>query len=131
MENPSFASQGFVAALASLCAGLLASVEDRLELLSLELHEEKLRFIQIFVWISLAAFTGMMAIAFASLTVVYLFWKTARLAVLDGFALFYSAALAVIAIAITFRRHLTRQPKPSAATLEELKEDRAYIRPEN
>jgi uncharacterized membrane protein YqjE len=129
MENPSSGSRGFVASLTNLCAGLMAGVEGRLRLLSMELHEEKLRLIQIFVWISMAAFTGMMAIAFARLTVVFLFWETARLAVLGGFALFYGAALVVIAVA--FRRYLARQAKPFTATLEELKEDRGCIRPEN
>jgi uncharacterized membrane protein YqjE len=128
MEPSSSDPRGFVASLTSLCAGLVGGVEDRLQLVSLELHEEKLRLIQIFVWISAAVFTGMMAIAFASLTVVFLFWGTARLAVLGGFALFYAGALAVIAIA--FRRYLARQPKPFTATREELREDRACIRPE-
>ena len=108
---------------------LLATAQDRLELLSVELQEEKYRLIRIFLWISTAVFTGMMAITFASLTLVYLFWDSARLAVLGGLTVFYASALVVIII--LFRRFLARQPSPFAATLEEIGEDRACIRTES
>ena len=76
--------------------------------------------------ISVGIFTGMMALMFASLTLVYLFWESARLAVLGGLTVFYCAALAAVIIA--FRRFVARQPKPFAATLQEIGEDRACIR---
>lgn len=126
MENP---SPGFLDSLRHLGAGLLGAVHDRVELLAVELHEEKFRLIQIFVWISAAVFTGMMALTFASLTLVYLFWDGARLAVLGGLAGFYLVALGVILAA--FRRYLSRQPRPLAATLQELQDDRTCIRNAN
>ena len=129
MEPATPASAGFLHSLRALGDGLLATVQDRLELLSVELQEEKFRLIQTFVWISAAVFTGMMAITFASLTLVYLFWANARLAVLGGLAVFYAAAL--VAIIIAFRRFIARQPSPFAATRQEIGEDRACIRNEN
>lgn len=111
--------------LRTLGDGLIASVQDRLELFSVELQEEKFRLIQTFIWISAAVFTGMLAIVFASLTVVYLFWESARLAVLGGFTLLYVGAL--IAIIIAFRRYISRQPSPFSATLHEIREDRTCI----
>jgi len=120
---------GFLASFRALGDVLLATVSDRLELFSVELQEEKFRLIRIFLWISAGIFTGMMAVTFASLTLVYLFWESARLAVLGGLAVFYAAALLVIVMA--FRRFLARQPKPFAATLQELGEDRSCIRTEN
>ena len=128
MEPATPASAGFLHSLRALGDGLLATVQDRLELLSVELQEEKFRLIQTFVWISAAVFTGMMAITFASLTQVYLFWESARLAVLGGLTVLYAGALVVIIIA--FRRYLARQPSPFAATLHEIGEDRACIRTE-
>jgi uncharacterized membrane protein YqjE len=104
-------------------------VQDRLELFTVELQEEKFRLIQTFIWISAAVFTGMMAITFASLTLVYLFWESARLAVLGGLTVLYTGALVVIII--SFRRYRARQPSPFAATLHEIGEDRACIRTEN
>ena len=126
MEPTPPASGGFLHSLRSLGDGVLASVQDRLELFTVELQEEKFRLIQTFIWISAAVFSGMMAITFASLTLVYLFWGSARLAVLGGLAVFYAGIM--VAIIIAFRRFLTRQPGPFSATRQEIGEDRACIR---
>lgn len=115
----------FVASLRGLGESLLAGVQDRVELVALELQEEKFRLIQTFCWISAGMFATAMALTFASLTLVYLFWDTARLAVLVGLTLAYAGA--ATAIVLAFRRYLARQPRPFAATVEELKEDRACI----
>lgn len=129
MEKGTSSRPGFLGSFRALGDGLLATVHDRLELFSVELHEEKLRLVQVFIWISAAVFTAMMAITFASLTLVYLFWESARLAALGSLTLVYGAALA--AIVTGFRRYLARQPKPFAASLQELGEDRACIRTGN
>ena len=127
MNSDVTASTGYMNSLRSLGDGLLATVKDRLELFAVELQEEKFRLIQIFIWISAAVFTSIMVITFASLTLVYLFWESARLAALGGLTLLYAGALT--AIIISFRRYLARQPKPFSATLEEMGSDRACIRP--
>jgi uncharacterized membrane protein YqjE len=116
---------GFLGSFRVLGESLLAGVQNRVELVSLELQEEKYRLIQIFIWISAAIFTVVMALTFASLTLVYLCWESSRLAVLGGLALLYSGAAVVIIIA--FGRYLARQPRPFAATIEELKADRSCI----
>lgn len=123
------ASSGFIGSLRALADGLLASAQERLELFGVELQEEKFRLIQIIVWISAAIFAGGMAITFASITLVYLFWESARLAVLGTLTLFYSGAL--VAVIVAFRRYLARQPRPFAASLQEIKNDRACIRTTN
>ena len=117
--------RGFLASFRVLGESLLAGVQDRVELVSVELQEEKIRLIQSFCWISAALFASAMALTFASLTLVYLFWDTARLAVLGGLTLVYASA--GVAIVGAFRRFLARQPRPFAATIEELKEDRGCI----
>jgi uncharacterized membrane protein YqjE len=129
METPPPQREGYLSSLRSLGDGLLASVQDRFELFTIELQEEKLRLIQAFIWISAAVFTGMMAITFASLSLVFLFWESARLAVLGGLTLLYATAFAVIIVA--FRRYLARQPNPFSATLQEIGEDRECIRTKN
>lgn len=129
MDASTAAPAGYLSSLRTLGDGLLASVQDRLELFSVEVHEEKFRLIQIFIWISAAVFTGMMVATFASLTLVYVFWDSARLSVLAALTLFYGSAFAAIAVA--FRRYLARQPKPFAATLSEIKEDRSCIQSGN
>ena len=126
MENGTPPPLGFLGSLRTLGDGLLGTVQDRLELFSVELQEEKFRLIQIFVWITAAIFTGVMAITFASLTLVYLFWESARLAVLGVLTVAYAGAL--VAIVIAFRRFLARQPSPFSATRQEIGKDRACIR---
>lgn len=129
METANSRTPGVLSSLRSLGDGLLASVQNRIELIAIELQEEKLRLILTFIWISAAVFSGLLAIVFASLTLVYLFWDSARLAVLGGLTLFYAATL--VAVVWAFRRYLARQPTPFAATLEEIGEDRACIRNRN
>lgn len=122
-------SPGILSSVRTLADNLLATVHDRVELIALELQEEKNRLIQIFIWISAAIFSGMLALTFASITIVYFFWENARVAALAGLALFYTAAL--VALVFGFKRFIKRQPKPFAATLQELKSDRSCIRMEN
>jgi len=105
----------------------VGTVQDRLELVSVELQEEKIRLIQMFAWTSAALFAGMMI--FASLTLVYALGDDNRPAALGGLAVLYGTGLVVIVVA--FRRHLARQPKPFAASLREMREDRACIRTGN
>ena len=119
---------GILGACRALGDSLLASVEARVELFGVELQEEKHRLIQAMIWIGAAICTGLLALTFASLALVYVCWDHARLAVLVGLALVYGGALA--AIIVTYRRRRARQPKPFAGTLAELREDRACIQPE-
>ena len=129
MEPTKPTSTGLLRSLRSLGDGLLESLQRRLELFTVELQEEKYRLIQTLIWISATVFTRMIAITFVSLTLVYLFWETARLAVLGGLAVFYCGELVVIVFA--FGRYLARQPHPFSATLKEIGEDRACIQTEN
>lgn len=123
------ASPGFLDSFRALSEGLLATAENRLELFSVELQEEKFRLIQTFFWISAAVFTGMMTITFASLTLVYLFWESARLAVLGGLTAFYAVALIVVIVG--YRRFIARLPIPFQASREEIGKDRTCIRAES
>jgi uncharacterized membrane protein YqjE len=118
-------SAGLLGAVRSLVDNLLGSVHDRIELISLELQEEKQRLIQLFVWISVAVFTGMMALAFASFTLVFLFWESARLIALGALTLLYTGG--AVAAIVMLRKQIARQAKPFAASLQELRNDRACI----
>jgi uncharacterized membrane protein YqjE len=120
---------GLLGSLRGFADGLIGSAHDRLELLAVELHEEKFRLIQIFIWISAIVFLAMLAMIFVSLAIVMIFWETAKVAVICGFAVAYTAGL--IAAVVAFSRYLKTQPKPFAGTLNELKEDRECIRAQN
>ena len=120
---------GPLAALRGLADGLLGAVRERLELFSLELQEEKLRFFQALIWLSATIFAAMLVIVFASLTLVYLFWETARVQVLAGLTALYLAAF--LLLLQRGRRAMRERSRPFAATLAELGEDRACIPPKS
>ncbi len=129
-ESPPPPVTGLLGSLRAFADGLLGSVRDRVELLSIELHEEKQRLIQSFIWVVAFLFTAMLALSFASFAVVVACWNTAaRVPVVAGLAGLY-AVLAVIS-GVAARRTLTRRPRPFAATLEELESDRECILPKS
>ena len=117
---------GIIGSLRTLADALVSSAQDRLELVSIELREERLRLVQTFFWSSAVFLTGGMAATFVSLTLVYVFWESARVAVLGGLAVTYTGLF--VALIIWFRRHLARQTSFLAATLVELENDRTCIR---
>ena len=129
MEEREPSPPGFLDSLRGLGANLLGTAHDRIELFTVELHEEKVRLLQLLIWIGAIGFTAVMAMTFLTVTVVYLFWESARLPVLCGFVVFYAAAFTGISLA--FRRYLKRQPRPFDATLQELREDTECMRSEN
>ena len=129
METRAPGASGLVGSLRGLLEGLIGTAHDRLELLAVELHEEKHRLIQIFIWISAIVFLAMLAMVFASMVILVIFWDTARVTVVCSLAGLYIAGL--IAVTVGFKRYLKRQPKPFAATLSELRDDRECIRPES
>lgn len=117
---------GFIKSLSALGDSLLGALQERVELVSVELQEEKYRLVRLIIWISAAVFTGVMTLAFATLTIVYLLWDTARLAALGGFTVLYGGVM--VWVIVMLRRQFTHQPKPFEATIDSLTEDRACIR---
>src|SRR5882757_4153547 len=109
MSTGTFSSHGVLSAAGSFLESVIGLARNRLELFSAELQEEKYRVIQTMVWIAAAVFAAAMAMAFASLTLVYLFWERARLEVLVSLTIFYVAALGIILW--RFKRFVNLQPK--------------------
>jgi uncharacterized membrane protein YqjE len=122
METRAPGSSGLLGSLRSFADGLLGSVHDRVELLSLEL-------IQTCLWITAIVLLSLLTIVFGSFALVVWLWETSRLTAIVGLAGVY--LVGTIAAVVLFKRFLARQPPPFAATLNELKHDRACIRPEN
>src|SRR3954467_14163593 len=95
MDTPVPGSSGLLGSLRGFADGLLGSVHDRVELLSIELHEEKHRLGQILILVSAIVFSALLAVIFASFALVVWLWDTARLPVLVGLAIAYTVALVV------------------------------------
>ncbi len=129
MDAATGKTSGLVAAASTFMEGLLALAQNRVQIFSIELQEEKLRLIKILVWLGAAVFAGMMTVAFVTITIVYAFWENARMPALIGVTVFYLVGFG--AICLKLRHFVATQPKPFDATLSELEKDRACIRPKN
>ncbi len=120
---------GLIGSLRDLGATAVGAVQERLELFALELHEEKLRLVQLLLWIAGTILAAVLALTFASLLIVFLCEGSARIIALVSLTAFYIAAL--VAAIVGFKRYLARMPRPFNGTLQELKQDRSCIQPEN
>jgi uncharacterized membrane protein YqjE len=123
-------SSGLLGSLRGFADGVVGSVQDRFELLSLELHEEKHRLIQVLIWLGLAMFGVLLALVFASGALVVAYWNTsARLPIVIGLAAVY--AIGAIAAAFRCRALLASHTAPFSTSLNELRVDRECLLPKN
>lgn len=99
----------------------LQILEDRLELLSLEMREAKIRFVQALLLTCLGVVFSLLGILLLVLTILYLLPPELRLYGLTIAALV--SMFAAMVIFILLRRHLERKPLAFDQSLSELKKD--------
>jgi uncharacterized membrane protein YqjE len=119
---------GIVGSIRNLADGLVGTVQDRLELVAVELQEEKIRLIEIFFLINLALITAALALTFLGFALIVLFWDHARIAVAGSLAA-ACASICLVAAFVLFRK-LASQPRMLDAAREEIARDRACIHPD-
>jgi uncharacterized membrane protein YqjE len=108
-----------------LGASLIALGRIRLELLAIELHEEKARVSELLLWSVLTALmVGFSAVSVAVLVTVAL-WDTYRLAALGASALLFIALAAVGAMRL--RRLVSGSSTLFQSSIAELREDSAAL----
>lgn len=108
--------------LRELARTLLSFVLTRTRLAATELEEQALRLFEILIWVAVALFFLGVALVFAAVLVVLVFWDSNRLLAAGLLAaLFVSIGTGAALIA---RFHLRERPKLLAATLAELERDR-------
>lgn len=117
-------SAGLFGSVRKLLDTGLSILQNRLELLQIELQEEKGRLIEILLLALATAVLGLMALLLVTATIIYCFWEIAPLAAFIGMSLFYVAGAAS---AFWMLRHRLKAHPPLAATLQELKKDRASL----
>jgi uncharacterized membrane protein YqjE len=101
---------------------LLSFVLTRTRLAATELEEQAVRLAEILAWLIAALFFFGIAITFAAVLVVFLFWDSNRLLVAGLIAVLF---VAVGTGATLFARlRLRERPRLLAATLAELERDR-------
>ena len=128
MSAPEQTRPGVWSSLKRVLDGLLATVENRVELFCVELQEEKCRLIEAFLLAAGVAAFGMMSLTLITFTLVALFWDSARMAVLVTLCVVY------LGVTIVLWRALQARLKGRAAfagTLDELKKDRSCLGTDN
>ena len=99
----------------------LATAHNRLQLFTVELHEEKCRFIQAVLLTAAAIALGAMALTLLTITIIVLCWENARVPALCVLSGLYVAA--TVAVGWLLKKKLVRAPEFSS-TLAELEKDR-------
>jgi uncharacterized membrane protein YqjE len=120
-------STGLMESLKRLADTLLAIFQTRLELLSNEMEEERVRIEQMLLYGSVALFFFGLAIMLLTAFIVVLFWDSHRLLVLGVFAALYFVAGLLAWNAL--RRVAREKSKLFSASLAELADDRDRLAP--
>ncbi|ALZ84096.1 MULTISPECIES: phage holin family protein [Pseudomonas] len=122
-ELPDEAPKPSVKRLAGAVVGLLQS---HLELLGIEVQEEKVRTFQLFLFTGLSLIFGLLVLVGISAAVIIAFWDTYRMTATLALCGFYAVALA---ICILRALRLVKGAAPFHATLEELNRNRERLLP--
>lgn len=120
-------SGGLKESLKRVAGSLLAIVHTRLEMLSGEMEEERLRVVQMLLYGSIVFFLFGVAAVLLTAMVVVVFWDSYRLPILAGFAGMYLIA-GMVALSI-LRRLAREKSKLFSASLAELDEDLDQLAP--
>jgi uncharacterized membrane protein YqjE len=108
----------------------VSSVHNRVELLAVELQEEKIRLVRLLLWTGAALFAAFLAITVITIAVVMLVSDdNLRKIAIIGFGVVYASVAVVIAVKL--RGEVRNAPPPLADTLSELKKDLQSLRSGN
>lgn len=120
-------SPGLFASLRNLATTLVELAQTRLELLSAELAEERLRLLQILLGSFVALFFSALGVVMLTLFVVILFWDTHRALVAMLFAVLYLGIGGVLCLVVRNKIHQKSGLFP--ASIAELAKDRQQLTP--
>ena len=123
--STSSSSRGVGAGLRTLVAHVLQLVQTRLELLGVELQEEKLRLARLFIFAFLAAISAAFALFFIAVFIIVLVGEDHRLLAVGAIAVAFSGiSLVAASFALTAIREGSQL---FAASLAELRHDREQL----
>ena len=128
MSDTSESKTGIWTSLKKTLDAVLRTVENRVELLSVELQEEKCRLVEALLCVAAVVTFGMMALTLITFTLVAVFWENGRIPVLVGLCVVY-----LVIAGLAWRALQTRLKARSAfsGTLEEIKKDRECLKTDN
>lgn len=129
MSEPGTASAGAFGRLRDLVRHAAAALENRAQLFSVELQEEKGRMIESFIWAAAACLFALLFLIVVTATVILVFPADTRVYAAAGFALLYLVG-AVLAW-MNLRAIRKNSPPPFSDTIAELKKDREWFNSSN
>jgi uncharacterized membrane protein YqjE len=122
-------SGGLFSSVRRVADTCVSSVHNRVELVALELQEEKIRLVRLLLWTGAALFAAFLAITVITIAVVQLVPEDKRNIAISVFGLLY--AIVAIVVALKLRSEIRNAPPPLADTLSELKKDLQSLRSRN
>lgn len=126
MSVPPTNPGGWLESLRRIGESVATLLRNRFELFTVELQEEKLRLINLLVWLCFAAAIGVGGVLVAMFALAFWLWELAGYAGLIGLA---AAALAVAAgIIMAIRHKIQTGPMPFAHTAAEFRKDGECLR---
>lgn len=103
------------------------SVETRLDLFALELHEEKIRLVHIVLWLGAAVFLTAISLVMVTLTIVFAVGDEHKTLTMIICSVLYIVGATVSARKLYQSLYLT--DKPFSETIAQLKQDRDRFKP--
>lgn len=128
MQGPEGKKQGFVASLKRLLKTVAAVAENRLELLLVEWHEERLRAFEVLMLTGFVLVLALLTLMVVTMTIVVVCINSGRIGVVIGLCVVY--LLATIGAYWRLRTRL-KNWAPFPETLAEIKKDRACLEDKN
>lgn len=113
--------------LTRLTTTLVGMLHTRLELMTVELEEELLRFTRYFIYSLITLYCAGMAVALAVFLLIALFWEDHRITVFVLLIGFFSAAS--IALAAWLRNQFLNKPRLLEHSINEFKKDTGLVSP--
>lgn len=110
-----------------LGAAFLGLLHSHVELLGIELQEQKARTVSLLLFAGLALVFALLLLVGLSTLVLIVFWDDHRLAAIIGLCVFY--ALATVFCGVRLKAAVFDESSPFNATLEELAKDRERLMP--
>ncbi|HOW63766.1 MAG TPA: phage holin family protein [Candidatus Paceibacterota bacterium] len=105
---------------------VLGLLQNRLQLFSVELQEEKHRWMRLGVWFGAVVALCTVALAMLVLTLAVVAWQLGQIVGLIGLSLILLAAAGIAYW--QFHKRFKQGPAPFSATLDEFKKDREWLR---
>jgi uncharacterized membrane protein YqjE len=125
MAEPPPPPTGIVESLRKLGRTGIAVLQNRLELLSVELEEQKVRLSKVLALAGAAIFLGNAALLTISAAIVVLAGEKARLAALVVLSAIY--ILGALWAALALRKEMRAAPQPFQESVAELKKDGEWL----